>query len=105
MVELSREHFRTMILYDWKTGLTCKKSHARLVTARGDQTPSDRRVLNWFHEYQQRNLKVEDHSHSGRPRTAVMEEMIDAVRAIIVETPHLTYQQIQHIIGISQFNY
>ena len=101
MVELSREQFRTMILYDWKTGLTCKESHTRLVTAWGDQAPSDRTVLNWFHEYQQGNLKIEDHPRSGRPRTAVTEEIIDAVRAIIEEDPHSIYQQIQHILGIS----
>ena len=26
--ELSREQFRTMILYNWKVALTCKESHA-----------------------------------------------------------------------------
>jgi hypothetical protein len=44
--QLSREQFRTMILYDWKIGLTYKDSHARLVQAWGDQAPSDRTVLN-----------------------------------------------------------
>ena len=34
-VQLSREQFRTMILYDWKIGLTYKESHARLVQAWG----------------------------------------------------------------------
>ena len=91
-VDLSREHFQTIILYDWKTGLTCNKSHARLVTACGDQAPSDRTVLNWFHEYHQGNLKGEDHPRSCPPRTAVTEEMIDAVRVIIEEDPQSTYQ-------------
>ncbi|CAF1691909.1 unnamed protein product, partial [Adineta ricciae] len=90
-----------MILYDWKTGLTSKESHARLITAWGDQAPSDRMVRTWFHEYQQGNLKAEDRPRSGRPRTAVTEEMIDAVRAIIEEDPHSTYQEIQHILDIS----
>ena len=35
--ELSHEKFRTMILYDWKIGLTYKDCHARLVQAWGEQ--------------------------------------------------------------------
>ena len=35
--KLSREQFRTMILYDWKIGLTYKDCHARLVQAEGEQ--------------------------------------------------------------------
>ena len=58
-VKLSREQFRTMILYDWKIGLSYKESHTRLVEAWGDQAPSDRTVLNWFHQYQRGNLNVE----------------------------------------------
>jgi hypothetical protein len=33
--QLSREQFRTIILFDWKIGLTYKGSHARLVQAWG----------------------------------------------------------------------
>ncbi|CAF1911269.1 unnamed protein product [Rotaria magnacalcarata] len=37
--ELSREQFRTMILYDWKIGLTYKDSHARRpLTSATEQT-------------------------------------------------------------------
>ena len=32
-IELSREQFRTMILYDWRIGLNYKKNHAHLVSA------------------------------------------------------------------------
>ncbi len=64
--QLSREQFRTMILYDWKIGLTYKDSHARLVQAWGDQVPSDRTVLNWFHEFQRNNLSVEDAARSSQ---------------------------------------
>jgi HTH domain in Mos1 transposase len=98
--ELSREQFRTMILYDWKIGLTYKESHVRLVQAWRDQAPSDRTVLNWFHEFQQGNYNVEDADRPGRPRTAVTEETISAVQSIIENDPHSTYQQIEDILGI-----
>ena len=39
--ELSREQFPTMILYDWKIGLTYKDCHARLVHTWEEQVPSD----------------------------------------------------------------
>jgi histone-lysine N-methyltransferase SETMAR len=100
-LELSREQFRTMILYGWKIGLNYRESHARLVAAWGDQASSDRTVLNWFHEYERGKLDVSDAPRSGRPRTAVSDEMIDAVRLLIEDDPHTTYQQIECSLEIS----
>jgi hypothetical protein len=80
--ELSREQFRTMILYNWKIGLTYKESHARLVQARGNQAPSVRTVLNWFHEFRQSNFSVEDAIHLNHSPTAVTEETFNAVPAV-----------------------
>jgi hypothetical protein len=98
--ELSREQFRTMILYDWKIGLTYKASHAHLLQAWRDQAPSDRTVLNWFHEFQRSNCSTEDAAPLGRPRTALNEQKIYAVRAIIEDDPHSTYEQIEDTLGI-----
>ncbi|CAF4696773.1 unnamed protein product, partial [Rotaria sp. Silwood2] len=88
--QLSREQFRTMILYDWKIGLTYKDSHVRLVQAWGEQAPSDHTVFNWFREFQRDNFSVKDASRSGRPSTSVNEQTIDAVRKIIEDDPHST---------------
>ncbi|CAF4010545.1 unnamed protein product [Rotaria sp. Silwood1] len=98
--QLSREQFRTMILYDWKAGLTYKESHARLVQAWGDQAPSDRTFLNWFHEFELNKFNVEDAPRAGRPRTSVNEDTINAVRSIIEYDPHSTYVQIEDVLGI-----
>ncbi|CAF4838885.1 unnamed protein product [Rotaria sp. Silwood2] len=78
--QLSREQFRTMILYDWKIGLTYKDSHARLVQAREKQAPSAHTVFNWFREFQRDNFSVQDAPRSGRPSRSVNEQTIDAVR-------------------------
>ncbi|CAF1096350.1 unnamed protein product, partial [Didymodactylos carnosus] len=43
---------------------------------------------------------VEDAARSGRPRTAINEETIDAVRSIIEDDPHSAYEQIEHTLGI-----
>ncbi|CAF2740850.1 unnamed protein product [Rotaria sp. Silwood2] len=65
--QLSREQFRTMILYDWKIDLTYKDSHARLVQAWGEQAPSDHTVFNWVREFQRDNFSVQDAPRLGRP--------------------------------------
>ena len=79
-IELSREQLRTMILYHWKIYLNYRENHARLVAAWEDQAPTDRTVLNWFREYKRGILDVFNSPRSGRLRTTVTDEMIDAVR-------------------------
>ena len=67
----------------------------------GNQAPSDRTVLNCFHEYERGKLDVSDLSRSGRTRTALTDEMIDAVGLMIDDDPHVTYQQIEFSFGIN----
>ena len=99
--ELSSEQFRTMILYDWKIDLTYKDFYARLVQAWEQQAPSDHTVFNCFHEFQCNKISFQDAPRSGRPSTSIADQTIDAVRKIIEDDPHTTYQQIEAILGIS----
>ena len=93
--ELSRGQFRTMILYDQKSDLNYRESHACLVVASENHAPSDRTVLNCFDGYGRGKFNVFDVHGSERSRTAVIEEMIDAVQLLLEDDPHLTYQQIE----------
>ena len=79
-LELSREQFRSMILYDWKIGLTDKEIHGRLV--------------------QLSNFSIEDAAHSDRPLNAVTEETFNAVSAIIEDDSHWTYERIEDTLSI-----
>ena len=97
-IELFREQFLTMILYDWKIGSNWRGNHTRLVAARRDQTSSDRTVLNWFHEHERGKLNASYSSRSGRPRTVVT---ADAVRLIIDDDPHVTYPHIKLSLWIN----
>ena len=99
--ELSYEQFRTMILYDWRIGLTYNDCHARLVQAWVQQATSDHTIFNWSPEFQLNKFNVQDTPRSGHPSTSVTELTIDAVRKIIEDDPHSTYQQIEAILGIS----
>ena len=58
-------------------------------------------ILKWFHEYERGKLDVFDSSHSRRTHTEITDEMIDAVRLMIDDDPHLTYQQIDFSLGIN----
>ncbi|CAF3374291.1 unnamed protein product [Rotaria sp. Silwood2] len=53
-----------------------------------------------FHEFQRGEYTIEDAARPGRLRTAVNEETIDAVRAIIENDPHSAYEQIEYILSI-----
>jgi hypothetical protein len=67
----------------------------------GDQAPSDHTVFNCFREFRRNNFSIEDAPRPGRPRTAVNEHTIDAVRTMIDNDHHSIYQQIENILGIS----
>ena len=90
-----------MIFYDWKIVLTNKDYHACLVKAWGSNAPSHHTVFNCFRQFQSNKFSVQDAPHSGSPSTSVTEQTIDAVRKIIEDDPHSTYQQIKTILDIS----
>ena len=90
-----------MILYNWKIGLTYKDCHAHSVQAWASNAPSYHTVFNWFRQFQHNKFSVLDAPRSGCPSTSVTEQTIDAVRKIIEDDLHSTYQQIETILGIS----
>ena len=63
--------------------------------------PSDHTVFNCFRQFQRSQFSVQDAPRSDCPSTSVTEQTIDAVRRIIEDDPHSTYQQIEAILGIS----
>ena len=79
-MEISRENFRAMILYDYKCNLTPKQCIDRLHLAFENEAPSNRTVYNWFAEFQ-------------RGRTFLSDEMIE-------QDWHITYREIQASLGI-----
>ena len=63
--------------------------------------PSHHTVFNCFRQFQHNKFCVQHAPPSGRPSTSVTEQTIDAVRKIIEDDLHSTYQQIEAILGIS----
>ena len=58
-------------------------------------------VFNWFREFQRNKFTVQDAPRFGRPSTSLTQQTVDAVRKIIEDDPHSTYQCIEAILGIS----
>ena len=103
-MELTRENSRAMIYYDFRSGLTQKQCVDRMISAFVDEAPSKTTIYRWFAEFQRGRVKLSDDPRQGRPKTAVTQENVDAVRKLIEEDRHVTYREIQATldIGMSQ---
>ena len=100
-MELIREHFRAMIFYDFKVGLSESQCVDRLQSAFRDSAPSRATVFRWFGEFKRGRGSVEDEKRSGRPASAVTDENIVAVQQMIKEDQRCTYKDIEGTLGIS----
>lgn len=100
-MELTREHFRVMIFYDFRKGLSQKECFKSLSSTFGDEAPSLASVYNWYNEFKRGRRSLKDESHEGRPKSAVVPENIDAVRELIADDRHVTYREIEACLNIS----
>ena len=96
-MEPERQHFRAMILYDFKSGLNQAQSLERLAQVFGDLITSHATVFNWFAEFKRGRTSLEDEEMSGRLSTAVTEDNIDAVEKMVREDAHVTYRSSRHL--------
>jgi len=99
-MELNREHFRTMIYYDFRSGLSRQQCADKLRSIFRDEAPHVATVNRWFNEFNRGRTSVADEFPEGRPRTTVTPENIEAVRKLITEDRHVTYREIEAGLGI-----
>lgn len=66
-----------------------------------DAAPCLRTVERWYLEFQRGHSSLSDKPREGRPKTAMTQENVDAVRQLIVEDRHVTYREIEASVGIS----
>lgn len=99
-MNLNREHFRCMIFYDFRSGLSQQESCQRLQLAFGDEAPCRSSVYSWFSEFRRGRDHLHDDEREGRPSTAVTDFNIDAVRQLIETDKKITCQQIRTTLGI-----
>lgn len=94
-MDLTREHFRAMIFYDFKRGLSYHESHENLVATFGDTAPSLTTVFTWFKEFQRGRQSLQDDPRSGRPPETVTDENARLVKRIVDEKRNSTVRELQ----------
>lgn len=99
-MEVSREEFRWMIFYDYKSGRTANQCFEHLTAAFGDQMLSKTTVYGWYAEFHRGRTSLSDQPREGRPRTSVSPEFIEAVRNMIEADRHVSYNQIRACLDI-----
>ncbi|XP_045534361.1 protein GVQW3-like [Papilio machaon] len=99
-MDLRREHFRAMIIYDFKCRLKPDESYDRPQMALMDEGTSKAIVYRWYNEFKRGRLTLGDEERSGRPLTAVTKENMLAVKNLVQDNRRITYQKIQHILQI-----
>lgn len=99
-MELTRENIRAMIYYDFRRGLTQQQCVDQLTSTFGGEAPSKTTVYHWFSEFNRGRSKLTDEVKEGRPKSVVVPQNIEAVRKLIMQDRHVTYREIEAILGI-----
>ncbi|CAK1590105.1 unnamed protein product [Parnassius mnemosyne] len=95
-MELTREYFRAII----RRGLSQDKCRSELVSIYDVEAMSQTTIYRWYAEFRRGRVSLSTVSSAGRPRTAVTPENIAAVRTIILDDRHVTYEQIRAVVSI-----
>ena len=100
-MELTREHFRVIIYYDFRHGLSRQQCIDKLKSIFCDEAPHFATVKRWYNEFDRGRMCLTDEFREGRPKSAVVPENIEAVRRMIEEDRHVTYREIEATLNIS----
>ena len=93
-MELNRKHFRAIIFYNFRRGLTQQQCIDELNSIFGDEAPSKASVYRWYGEFNRSRSSLQDEFREVRPKSIVVPETIDAVRQLILQDRHVTYRDI-----------
>lgn len=100
-MDVKREHFRAMILYDFKSGLTASQSLERLSTAFPNSTPSRTTVFDWYAEIRRGRASLEDSARSGRPQEVTTDDNVQVVRELIQVDARVTLEYLASHLNMS----
>ena len=101
-MELNREHFRAIIFYNFRRGLTQQKYIYEFNSIFGNEAPSKTSVYRWYGEFNRDRSSLQDEFREGCPKSVVIPETIDAVRQLILQDRHVTYREIETTHTICQ---
>ena len=76
-MDLIRNHFRWIIFYNFRRGLSRQECIDELRSLFGDKAPSYSTVKNWCNEFNCGPRSLKHEVREGRPKTVVVPENID----------------------------
>ena len=85
---MNKTHIRYYILTRFKLGFTAMRIHKELCDAWGEDCVSYPTVAEWVQRFRQGRTSLQDDPRIDQPVTEVTDENIEAVRALIEESPH-----------------
>lgn len=80
-MQFDREHLRTCMFYDFKSGLKAVESYRRLCQAFGPNVVSERTTRDWFKRFKEGDADFQDKPRSGRPSTFDDERLLQLLNA------------------------
>ena len=99
-MEFSREQIRSSIFVAFKNNKTPQQAKVELDAALGKHAPKVWCIQNWYRRFRDGKADVKDEARSGRPKSAVTDKNVAAVREMVVADPNVTYRNIQGNVGI-----
>ena len=68
-MELTRKHFRAIIFYNFRRGLSQQQCIDELNLTFGDEAPSKTTVYRWYSEFNRGRGSLTDEPREGRPKS------------------------------------
>ena len=93
-MELNREHFFAIIIYNFRRGITQQPCIDELRSIFGNE-PNEYHIYRWYGEFNRGRSSLQDKS-----QLLILKPLIDAVRQLILRDRQVTYRQIDTTLGI-----
>ena len=100
-MELTRKHFRSIIFYNFRRGLSPQECIGAFKSLSCDKASSYSTVKKWFNEFNRGRSSLKDEFREAHPKTVVVSGNIDAVRDLIMQDRHVTCREIKTSLGTS----
>lgn len=73
-MELNREHFRAIIFYNFRRGLTQQHCIDELFSTFEDEATSRTTIYRWFADFNRGRSFMKDELREGRPKSVVIQK-------------------------------
>ena len=97
-MQCKRESYRFFVETMKRNGADAQSIHQHLVNAWAEEAPS---LATIYRHFAKEEPSTEDQPRSGRPRTSITNDNIEAVRNLLADDRHVTVDEISGTLSIS----